>query len=209
MIVDKERFGIRPENSCARNVRKAMGKFCLWIALVMSWWAVSTTGFMAFAEKDSTEGFQEYEVKAAFLYNFGKFVEWPKGSFADDQSPFVLGVLGKDPFGKALDSLKGRGIQGRDFVVKKFDGHETLERCHILFVAESEQAHLTEILKKVKHWPVLTVSDMKGFCPAGGDIALFIEEKSIRFEINVDSAQRKGLKLSSQLLKLAKIYKED
>ena len=209
MAVDHKGLRIFQKHSGGKNIRGGVEKLCFCLAVFLSVWAGSIGGCVASAEREPSEGFQEYEIKAAFLYNFAKFVEWPKESFQGNQSPLVLGILGKDPFGKALDSLNGKSVGGREFVVKRFSGLETLEPCHILFVTGPEQVHLARILKKVESLNVLTVSDIKGFCPAGGTIALFVEEKQVRFEVNVDAVQRTGLKLSSQLLKLARIFKEN
>jgi hypothetical protein len=209
MTAGTEKILVFLNHSRVKNIRERIGKILFSLAILLSLWAAATAGRVAFAQTEAPEELEEYRVKAAFLYNFAKFADWPNGSFTDNHSPFVLGIVGKDPSGKAFDSLNGKLVGNRELVVRRFSGLEALGRCHMLFVSASEQAHLAKILKKVEPWQVLTVSDMNGFCGGGGIIALFMEEKQIRFEINTDAAQRNGLRLSSQLLKLARIFREN
>ena len=147
----------------------------------------------------------EYTVKAAFLYNFAKFVEWPAGAFSGSTSPIVIWVLGEDPFGDALGSLKGKTANGRPIVVRYAANLGELERCHLLFVSASEKANLPKILQTTKGWSILTVGDMNGFAQDGGIINLVNEEQRIRIEVNMEAAQLSRLKISSKLLALAKI----
>jgi uncharacterized protein DUF4154 len=149
----------------------------------------------------------EYTVKAAFLYNFAKFVEWPAGAFSGPTSPIVIWVLGEDPFGDALGSLKGKTANGRPIVVRYAANLGELERCHLLFVSASEKANLPKILQTTKGWGILTVGDMNGFAQDGGIINLVNEEQQIRIEVNMEAAQLSRLKISSKLLALAKIVK--
>jgi hypothetical protein len=178
----------------------------IWI--MMGLWFVWINGGNGPVFADSSDKFQEYHVKAAFLYNVARFVEWPNGSFPDDKSSFVFAVIGKDPFGESLDSLKGRTIGNRGIIIKRIADIDGLEKGHILFISDSEKDRLKPILRKADSAKMLTVSDLKGFCEAGGHIAFYLDENKIRFEINNESAQQNGLKISSQLLKLAKIFKK-
>ena len=148
---------------------------------------------------------REYIVKAAFLYNFAKFVEWPEDDFTDDQSPFVLGIFGEDPFGDSLDSIKRKTVGARKLVIERSQTLEDLKKCHLIFISRSEKNDLDKIIAQLKDLNVLTVSDIEGFALKGGVIGLFTAGNKIRFEINVDSAKRNGLQISSKLLKLAKI----
>ena len=150
---------------------------------------------------------QEYEVKAAFLYNFAKFVEWPTDAFSSPSEPLTLGVLDTDPFGDTLKILEDKSAGGRRINIKRFDSVQQLDRCHILFISNSEKGNLPQILTLIKKWNVLTVGEMKGFAEAGGVINFILIDKKIRFEINADAARRAGLKISSQLLKVAKIVR--
>ena len=178
------------------------------IGILIGLWLVWMNGGNGLVFADSPDKFQEYQVKAAFLYNFARFVEWPNGAFPDGKSPFVLAVIGKDPFGESLDLLKGKTVGNREIVINRIADIDRLEKCHILFICDSEKERLKPILRKAESARMLTISDLKGFCEAGGHIAFYLEENKIRFEINNEDAQRTGLKISSQLLKLAKIFKK-
>jgi hypothetical protein len=149
----------------------------------------------------------EYAVKAAFLFNFAKFVEWPADAFAGPASPIVFFVFGEDPFGDALKSLKGKTANGRPIVVRYAANLGELERCHLLFVSASSMALLPKILQATKGWNVLTVGDVDGFARDGGTINLVNEEQRIGIEVNMEAAQRTRLQISSKLLGLAKIVK--
>jgi hypothetical protein len=156
----------------------------------------------AFAEA-SDRG--ENLVKAAFLYNFAKFVEWPDDVFPDAQAPFVLCVLGEDPFGSALEIMEQKTIKDRKFLIKRTENIEELKKCHMLFVSRSESKYLNRILTQLKDSNILTVSDIEDFAERGGMIGLLKIKKKIRFEIAVNNAKQHGLKISSKLLNLAKI----
>jgi hypothetical protein len=146
----------------------------------------------------------EYQLKAAFLANFAKFVEWPTHSFPDGAAPVFVGVVGDDPFGRDIDdTVKGRTLQGHPMAVKRVDWRDDLTRFHILYVSASEKRRLADILRQVESASVLTVSDIDGFCGAGGIIGFVTANERIRFEVNVDVGQRRGLKISSKLLSLA------
>ncbi len=147
---------------------------------------------------------QEYQVKAAFLFNFGNFIEWPKKAFQNKESSFVICVLGDNPFGEALDSLEGKTIHGKRVVIRYFTNVDDALNSDILFISNSEQRNLPGILKSLKESPVLTVGDYEGFCQNGGMINLSRIENRIGFEVNDSAALRAGLKISSQLLKLAR-----
>ena len=148
----------------------------------------------------------EYDVKAAFLYNFTKFVEWPDAAFPDDS--FRVCVLGEDPFGKSLKALTGQEVAGRRLQVLSFRGGIARpEECHVLFISRSEQGRLAEILSGVRNFPVLTVADSRGFLEGGGIINFVLEGSKVRFEINQEAAERTGIKISSKLMSLAKRVK--
>jgi hypothetical protein len=150
----------------------------------------------------------EYQVKAAFLANFAKFVEWPVHSFPDGVAPVNVGIVGDDPFGFDIeDSFKGKTLQGHPMTIKRVDWRDDLARFHIVFISASEKRHLPDILGRLAPSNVLTVSDVDGFCRAGGIIAFVSDNNRVRFEINIDAAQHSGLKISSKLLSLAtKLY---
>jgi hypothetical protein len=147
----------------------------------------------------------EYKVKAAFLYNFSKFIEWPAGAFKDHLTPIGLYVLGSDPFGEALDSLKEKTVNGRKFVIRRIKRVEEAEGGHILFISTSEKGRNKEILQSLGNTSILTVSEVERFCQIGGMINFVVMGDRVQFEINPESAQKRSLKISSQLLRLAKI----
>ncbi|MHB9027251.1 MAG: YfiR family protein [Candidatus Latescibacterota bacterium] len=150
---------------------------------------------------------REYQVKAAFLFRFANFVDWPDRAFQSKESGFVIGVLGDNPFGEALDSLKGKTIKGRRVVVRNYTEVEDALNCQVLFISGSENDNLPSIIKSLSESPVLTVGDREGFCRKGVMINMVPVEKNIGFEVNDSAARRAGLRISSQLLKLAqKIY---
>jgi hypothetical protein len=156
---------------------------------------------------DETHSPTEYEVKAAFIYNFARYIQWPKES--DNNKPFVIAVLGKDPFGAALDdAVRGQKVQGRPVVIKRFTKIDDVSDCDILFVCASESGHLQQIFAALHHAPVLTIGDVDRFAELGGMINLTTEESRIRFEMNVQAIERAGLKAGSQLLRLARIVTE-
>lgn len=151
---------------------------------------------------------KEYLVKAAFLYNFAKFIEWPPQAFKDDLTPFNLCICGKDMLDVALKSLKDKTVHGRKVVIRKFSGIKDAKTCHILFISRSEQKNIEQILLKSKDFNILTIGETKNFVQHGGIINFFMEKNKIRFEINVDAAKQKGIQISSKLLRLAKIIRE-
>jgi len=173
------------------------------------------------ARADSSSS-REYQIKAAFLYNFIKFVDWPQEKVPDSNEPITIGILGKDPFGNAFEPIKDKQVKSRKIVIKRFKNFEELKKsnekdktelgreiealrkCHLLFVCSSEKEILGEIIKALKGSPVLTVGETDDFLEAGGIIKFVIEEKKVRFEINITASKRAKLKIRSQLLRLAK-----
>jgi hypothetical protein len=145
----------------------------------------------------------EYEVKAAFLLNFARFVEWPGES---RQGPIRLCIVGRDPFGASLDQIVGgRLVNGRAIEIYRGPSPAGLKRCHIVFVSNSENARLSQVLTELEGAPALTVSEIEGFAAKGGMIGLALDENRIRLEINIEPASRSQLKISSQLLRVAKL----
>ena len=149
---------------------------------------------------------EEYTLKAAFLYNFAKFVEWPPDAFPTEKSPITFCVFGHDPFGKALDdAVQGKTINNREFLVRRVNELPALKACHLVFVSDTENKRLSEILKSLQGSSALVVGESEGFAANGGAIQFFLEDKKLRFSFNVDAVQRTRLKVSSKLLALAKI----
>lgn len=152
----------------------------------------------------------EYPVKAAMLFNFTQFVEWPKEAFTAADAPLVIGVAGDaNPFGDILDQLvAGKKIAGRSIVVKYKITAETASACHMLFVPLSADGSSTAILSHLSKKPVLTVGETEAFMKANGMARFFTENNKVHFEMNPDLADGAGVKISSKLLKLARIYKK-
>jgi uncharacterized protein DUF4154 len=146
------------------------------------------------------------DVEAVFLFNFSEFVDWPPQAFSSPGAPIVIGVLGGDPFGAALDDVvRGEKVNGRGLVVRRFEHMEDLSDCHILFISRSERGRLQSILEVVKNRSVLTVSDLDDFAVEGGVIGFVEVENKIRLRINLQAAKAAGLTLSSKLLRPAQI----
>ena len=146
-------------------------------------------------------------LKAAFLFNFAKFVEWPTDP--PQAGPLCVCVLDDSAVEAALAQLvNGALISGRGVTLIKGARNRSLRGCHVLYVGDPDPARVTETLDEVKGAPILTVGDGDQFARGGGVIGLFVEDGRMRFAINPDAAQRAGLRLSSRLLSLAKIVKE-
>ena len=148
----------------------------------------------------------EYQLKAAFLFNFMQFVQWPAAAFDGGASPMVIVVLGADPFGEHLDELvRGETIRGRPIVVQRHARIEDVGQCQLLYVNESDQRKLKAVLAKLARQPVLTVSDAPEFTRQGGMINFVTQDNRVRLLINVDAATAAQLTLSSKLLRPAQI----
>ena len=175
-------------------MRKALIITCFGLALLLS-------GSLGAEEKPP----REYLIKAAFVYNFTKFVEWPEEVFQKDSSPFIICILGRGGLGEALRTIEDKSVHGRNLEVRQCRTSADIGVCQLLFVAAGEKPRLPAIFEDLENRPILTVSDMDGFARSGGMIQLYKDENRIRFAVNVKSAERYGLKLSSKLLRLAKI----
>ncbi len=159
------------------------------------------------AESRAQEVSKEYQVKAVFLFNFAHFVDWPTNAFPDDQSTFVIGVLGSDPFGSFLDdTVRGEKVNGHTLVVEHFQNVDEARDCQILFIGPSEEKKIPAILKEFSGKNTLTVSDAKNFSENGGVIGFVTtSQNKVHFQINPDAAKSAGLVISSKLLRLADI----
>jgi hypothetical protein len=153
------------------------------------------------ADRDS-----EYQIKAAFLVNFARFVEWPPQSFAAADDPLVFGVYGDGLFGAALgQALIGKVIDGRRVVIRRTSEVGALRSCHVVFLPASEINHFREVLNSLGDLSVLLVGENESFAERGGVINFILENERVRFEINPSAAARVHLKISSKLLQLAVI----
>jgi hypothetical protein len=157
-----------------------------------------------------TSPYTPYQHRALYLYNFAKYTEWPKETFTDTNAPFVLGILGEDPFGKGIEVIKDKMIKGRKLEIKHCKTVQEAAGCQLLFISSSETKNLSNVLKALDNSSVLTVAEVEGFIQQSGlMINLVPEEKgpglqTLGFEINQAAAEKANLKFDTQLLRLAK-----
>jgi hypothetical protein len=174
---------------------------------VLAFGLVTAGGLVAVGQSPKAP---ENQVKTLFLCNFPEFVTWPTNTFSSDNAPLVIGVLGEDPFGPVLDqAVKNRKVQNRNLIVKRCKDLVEIKGCHLLFVSASESRRLKEVMAVAERSAVLTVGDTAQFARRGGVINLTIQENKVRFEINPDAANRAGLRISAQLLKLGKVVGDE
>lgn len=148
--------------------------------------------------------FTEYQLKAAFLYNFSLFVEWPQEAFVHDSTRFRIGVLGEDPFGTTLQRvIAGKKVHGKRLEVRHYRRVEQVRDCHLLYISRTERKNQGRILAYLKNSSVLTIGESENFLKAGGMIQLFNKSRRVRFNINPEVAKEAGLQMSSRLLSLA------
>jgi len=198
---------VHPPLAKPNSIRRGslFGHARAWLALALVVLTLGGVGSSA-QPADSTE----YEVKAAFLFKFTTYVKWPDRAFEKPVSPIVVAVVGPDPFGRALDdAFKEKAVGSRKVQVARFKTSAELGACHLLFVASQEAPKLSKILEQLATKPVLVVGESDGFATKGGCINFVLEDKKMRFEINPDAAKRAEVEISSQLLKLARIVKEE
>ena len=177
--------------------RRAVCICCLLLTLLCG------SGLPVFAQAEVSK---EYQVKAAFLFNFAQFVDWPPAVFTNAGMPFTIGILGRDPFGAALEAtVQGETINSHKIIIERARTVDDLKNCQLVFISQSEKNHVPEILSALDDRPVLTVSEIEGFARLGGSINFYLDGGKVRFEVNPAAAQRDGLKVSSQLLSLGKI----
>jgi hypothetical protein len=156
-------------------------------------------GMNAQADKPS-----EYQIRAAYIYNFANFVGWPSTSFADSTAPFVICIVGDDPFGAALDQIvKGELIGTHPIVVERLKSVDEIKDCHILYCMSNDRLQAVQIVQKLKGLSVLSVGEFKDFATIGGIVRFIVEEDRVRFELNIDAAKGAKLAVSSKLQKVA------
>lgn len=179
----------------------------------------------AHAASAGSEKSQEYKIKAAFLYNFIKFVDWPEEKMADSNEPIVIGIIGSRDFIKAFEPAKHKKIKNRTISIKHFEGYEKLrkspagdnsqwnqkikmlKKCHVLLLCPCDKSRIDnpqQIVKELRGSPVLTVGEAHGFLESGGIINFLMENEKVRFEINAAAAKKSKFRVSSKLLRLAK-----
>lgn len=150
----------------------------------------------------------EYEVKAAFLYNFARFATWPETAFAKPDSPLVIGLWGPDPFGTSLENtIRDKTANGRPLKIRRFSQADDIQGCHVLFIPSSEFRYWAALQTHLEGVPVLTIGEVDGFCETGGMINFILKQNRVRFEINIEAIERTKLEISSRLLRLAENLK--
>jgi hypothetical protein len=151
---------------------------------------------------------REYQLKAAFIYNFTRFVEWPSGCFADEKAPIIIGIVGNNPFGDELEKIiRGRSVYGRSLMVIYFPNSDALRpdrgALQVLFFAPGQEAAVRKLSARLRQASILTVGETELFGAAGGVVNFTLVGDNVRFDVNLKSAEASGLKVSAQLLKLA------
>jgi hypothetical protein len=170
------------------------------------WRGLFATAMLLLAAAARGETTPEYQIKAVFLFNFAQFVDWPPEALADVSAPLVIGVLGEDPFGTALDdTVRNETIKSRKLIVQRYQGIEDVQACHILFISRSEASRLDQIVAALRGRSILTVSDITGSALQGVMIRFITEKNRIRLRVNLEAAKAVHLVLSSKLLRPAEI----
>jgi hypothetical protein len=189
-----------PYNSNPRTRARGWRFACIAALLLAAYFPLANRA--AYADQSPTE----YQVKAAYLFNFLKFVEWPDDPGADPHGKWVIGFVGDSPIADELARLvDGKNVLGRDLLVKKFQNGDNPRGCNILFISESEKKRLPSILAALQGSSVLTVADMDNFIGAGGMIQFVVEDARVRVAIDVGATSHAHLKVSSKLLSLARV----
>jgi hypothetical protein len=166
-------------------------------------------GQASHAWAQDAEASSEYLIKAGYIYNFAKLVEWPATAFAQPNSPIVIGIVGTDPFGPIIDKvLEGKKINGHPFLIRRLRPTADVKECHIVFIGSSMEPHIADAIRLTRGSPILTISEIPGFADHGGIIHLTLEQNKVRFEVNVDAAKEADLNISSRLLVLAKVIQQ-
>jgi hypothetical protein len=152
---------------------------------------------------------EEYRVKAAFLFNFAKFVSWPPEAFKSAGDPIAICVVGKDPFDGALEqAVRGQTVEGKPFAVRQVPDAKQMGGCHIAFVSSAERKRLSAIFQETKTSCVLTVGESENFTDGGGVVNFRIEDGKVRIQINLEAAGQHRLRISSKLLGVAEIVRK-
>ena len=192
---------IGPTPSSRRSIQRSR-PFCWRLPLCVIAFALCALLPRSLAAQ--TAGTREYQIKAAFLFNFGQFVTWPAGSLPPAGAPFVICVLGADPFGATLDAIVAGGtIQNRPVRVERHRSVEDVGGCQVLYISDSERRRLDDILTALRDRSILTVGDSEGFVERSGMIRFLVVQNRVRIEVDLGAAERAGLIISSRLLSLA------
>ena len=193
--------------SSSRSTRgRGVRGLIAWVAAVAS--VVTTVAQVT--GQDAAPISLEHQVKIAFLYNFARFVEWPKATFARPDAPVILGILGSDGFCSDIEKmLQGKTVDSHPLVIRHVQSVGQVQPSQILFISSSVHNDLARILGLLSGVPVLTVGDTDSFTSLGGMINFRMEANKVRFDINIDAAERSGLKLSSKLLSVSRVVHDE
>lgn len=178
-----------------------------WLHGALAVMACTAVGLACAANAPET---QEYRLKAVFLFNFSRFVDWPDAAFASPDQPLAICVLGEDPFDSYLDeAVRGEKVDARTLVVRRYRNAEGIDACQVLYIARSETSRLAEIEERCRSHAILSVSDLADFNERGGMIGFVTESNHVRLRINVAAAKAAGLTISSKLLRAASVATAD
>jgi len=184
------------------------------LSSVLRRWLMVLIGFamlcLSVTSGRGAEALKEYELKAAFVYNFSKFIEWPTNRLHGASTPFVVAVAGTSPCAAELGKIaKERKVNGRTIIVKTVQTPAEARDAQVLFVAASEDSRLKEWLAGIHGAGVLSIGESERFSKEGGMINFLLEGEKIRFDLNIDQAEDTGLKISAQLQKLARTIRRN
>jgi len=185
---------------------KFISSYYLQLRIAFLLFAFHLTPLLAFNQQ-----YTEYELKAAYLYNFGKFVQWPEQTFKNATDPFVIGIYGTNPFGEVLQqTIQNKTLQNRPVIIISITNPQDAATCNILFISKTNKLELNQIFQALANKPVLTIGDnISEFCQMGGIINFTVQHSQKRFEINNKASARVQLIISSKLLSLSRIVTED
>ena len=182
------------------RLRSSWGQTSVWIVSLCTLLAC----FRAYSDEVV---FTESHLKALFLVKFARYVDWPANAYSGTNSPITIGVMGRDDFGSDLpQAINGQTVKGRGFIIKHLTANDELNGCQILFISDSESSHIDKILARAGSLPILTVGEDKSFAQNNGIIDFLHKGDNIRLEINLTTANRAGLKISSRLLSVAECW---
>jgi hypothetical protein len=212
-LCQKNRTGLMEpakKNGSAKNVTQEINAFPNPFIRIRPALGPAMTGFLflllAFAPPSQFH--REYNIKAQYLYNFTQFVDWPPAAFPSPGSPFVIGIIGEDPFRSAIDHVvAGEKAKGHPIIVQRYASVNDIKNCNILFINRSDSAEVNEILSSLPAKNILTVSDLPNFATMGGIIRFYKEKSKVRLEINLPASKIADLNISSKLLQVAKIVR--